>query len=80
MNFKEILTNIARAIVDNPDAVVVEETVDGDDIHCQLAVSKDCVQSLEKIEELFGKYYSLKNETIKCLDVLNYSSKETKKR
>ena len=29
---------------------------------------------------LFGKYYSLKNETIKCLDVLNYSSKETKKR
>ena len=25
MNFKEILTNIARAIVDEPDAVNVEE-------------------------------------------------------
>ena len=27
MNFKEILTNIARAIVDEPDAVNVEEVV-----------------------------------------------------
>ena len=39
MNFKEILTNIARAIVDNPDAVVVEETVDGDDIELVLTVA-----------------------------------------
>ena len=39
MNFKEILTNIARAIVDNPDAVVVEETIDGDDIELVLTVA-----------------------------------------
>ena len=41
MNFKEILTNIARAIVDNPDAVVVEESVDGDDIELTLSVADD---------------------------------------
>ena len=41
MDFKEILTNIARAIVDNPDAVVVEETVDGDDIELTLTVAED---------------------------------------
>ncbi|MBE6533033.1 MAG: KH domain-containing protein [Ruminococcaceae bacterium] len=40
MNFKEILTNIARAIVDNPDAVVVEETIDGDDIELVLTVAE----------------------------------------
>ena len=39
MNFKEILTNIARAIVDNPDAVVVEETIEGDDIELVLTVA-----------------------------------------
>lgn len=41
MDFKEILTNIACAIVDNPDAVVVEETVDGDDIELTLTVAED---------------------------------------
>ena len=41
MNFKEILTNIARAIVDNPDAVVVEESVEGDDIELTLSVAED---------------------------------------
>ena len=41
MDFKQILTNIARAIVDNPDAVVVEETVDGDEIELTLAVAED---------------------------------------
>ena len=41
MNFKEILTNIARAIVDNPDAVVVEETIDGDDVELVLTVAED---------------------------------------
>ena len=41
MDFKEILTNIARAIVDNPDAVVVEESVDGDEIELTLSVAED---------------------------------------
>ncbi len=39
MNFKEILTNIARAIVDEPDAVNVAEVVDGDDIELTLTVA-----------------------------------------
>ena len=39
MNFKEILTNIAKAIVDEPDAVKVEEVVDGDDIELILTVA-----------------------------------------
>lgn len=39
MNFKEILTNIARAIVDEPDAVNVTEVVDGDDIELTLTVA-----------------------------------------
>lgn len=39
MNFKEILTNIARAIVDEPDAVNVVEVVDGDDIELTLSVA-----------------------------------------
>ena len=39
MDFKEILTNIARAIVDTPDAVKVEENVDGDDIELVLTVA-----------------------------------------
>ena len=41
MDFKQILTNIARAIVDNPDAVVVEENIDGDDIELTLTVAED---------------------------------------
>ena len=40
MDLKQVLTNIARAIVDNPDAVVVEETVDGDDIELVLTVAE----------------------------------------
>ncbi len=40
MNFKEILTNIARAIVDEPDAVNVAEVVDGDDIELTLTVAE----------------------------------------
>ena len=39
MNFKEILTNIARAIFDEPDAVNVVEVVDGDDIELTLTVA-----------------------------------------
>lgn len=40
MNFKEILTNIARAIVDEPDAVQVVETVDGDNVELVLTVAE----------------------------------------
>ena len=40
MNFKEILTNIARAIVDEPDAVNVTEVIDGDDIELTLTVAE----------------------------------------
>ncbi len=41
MDLKEILTNIARAIVDTPDAVTVTETVDGDDVELVLSVAED---------------------------------------
>ena len=41
MDFKKILTDIARAIVDTPDAVVVEETVNGDDIELVLTDAED---------------------------------------
>ena len=41
MDFKEILTNIARAIVDTPDSVTVEESVDGDDIKFVLRVAEE---------------------------------------
>ena len=40
MNFKEMLTNIARAIVDEPDAVNVVEEVNGDDIELTLTVAE----------------------------------------
>lgn len=41
LNLKQILTDIARAIVDTPDAVRVEETVDGDDVELVLSVAED---------------------------------------
>ena len=41
MDFKEILANIARAIVDTPEAVSVTEEVDGDDIELTLTVAED---------------------------------------
>ena len=40
MNFKEMLTNIARAIVDEPDAVNVVEEINGDDIELTLTVAE----------------------------------------
>ena len=43
MDLKEILTNIARAIVDTPDSVTVTETVDGDDVELVLSVAEDDV-------------------------------------
>lgn len=39
MDLKQILTDIARAIVDNPDAVNVVESVNGDDIELVLTVA-----------------------------------------
>jgi len=41
MELKQILTDIARAIVDTPDAVNVEENVNGDDVELILTVSED---------------------------------------
>ncbi len=41
MDLKQILTDIARAIVDSPDAVNVVENVDGDDVELILTVAED---------------------------------------
>lgn len=41
MDLKQVLTDIARAIVDTPDAVTVEEHVDGDDVELVLTVAED---------------------------------------
>ena len=40
MGLKQVLTDIARAIVDNPDAVNVIENVDGDDVELVLTVAE----------------------------------------
>ena len=40
MELKQVLTDIARAIVDNPDAVNVDETVNGDDVELVLTVDE----------------------------------------
>ena len=40
MELKQVLTDIARAIVDNPDAVNVVESVNGDDIELVLTVAE----------------------------------------
>ena len=39
MELKQVLTDIARAIVDNPDAVNVTENVNGDDVELVLTVA-----------------------------------------
>ncbi len=41
MDLKQILTDIARAIVDSPDAVNVEENVNGNDVELILTVAED---------------------------------------
>ena len=41
MDYKKILADIARAIVDSPDQVSVTETVEGDDITLVLTVAPD---------------------------------------
>ena len=41
MDLKQILTDIARAIVDTPDAVNVVENVDGDNVELVLTVAED---------------------------------------
>lgn len=40
MELSQVLTDIARAIVDNPDAVVVEETAQGNDVELVLTVAE----------------------------------------
>ena len=37
---KQILTDIAKAIVDNPDAVTVIEKIDGNTVYLQLSVDE----------------------------------------
>ena len=41
MELKQVLTDIARAIVDTPDAVNVIENVDGDNVILTLVVAED---------------------------------------
>lgn len=41
MDLKQILTDIARAIVDTPDSVTVTEEVDGSDVTLTLSVAED---------------------------------------
>ena len=41
MELKQVLTDIARAIVDTPDAVNVIENVDGDNVVLTLVVAED---------------------------------------
>ena len=41
MDLKQLLTDIARAIVDTPDAVNVVEKVDGDNVELTLVVAED---------------------------------------
>lgn len=41
MDLKQILTDIARAIVDTPDAVNVVENVDGDNVELILTVAEE---------------------------------------
>ena len=41
MELKQVLTDIARAIVDTPDAVNVTEKVDGDNVELTLVVAED---------------------------------------
>ncbi len=41
MDLKQLLTDIARAIVDTPDAVNVVESIDGDNVELTLVVAED---------------------------------------
>ena len=41
MDLKVLLIDMAKAIVDNPDAVTVEEEIDGDNIEFTLSVAED---------------------------------------
>ena len=38
---KDLLIGIAKGLVDNPDAVKVEETTEGDDVELVLTVAED---------------------------------------
>ena len=41
MDYKQILADIARAIVDTPESVSVTESIDGDNIELTLSVAPD---------------------------------------
>ena len=40
MDLAQVLTGIARAIVDNPDEVSVEQNIEGDDVELVLTVAE----------------------------------------
>lgn len=41
VELKQVLTDIAKAIVDEPDKVSVDETVEGDDVTLELHVAEN---------------------------------------
>ncbi len=41
IELKKVLADIAKAIVDEPDMVSIDETVDGDDVTLELHVAED---------------------------------------
>ena len=41
VELKKVLTDIAKAIVDEPDKVTVDETVEGDNVTLELHVAED---------------------------------------
>ena len=41
MDYKQILADIARAIVDTPESVTVTESIDGDNLELTLSVAPD---------------------------------------
>lgn len=41
VELKKVLTDIAKAIVDEPDKVTVDETVEGNDVYLELHVAED---------------------------------------
>ena len=55
MDYKQILTDIARALVDSPDRVSVSETVDGEDIELVLSVAPDAPEDMGMVIGRHGK-------------------------
>ena len=88
MELKQILTDIARAIVDTPDAVVVEEIVNGNDVELILTVSEDDTgmvigrhgkiakairQIMKAAANTCGKHVTVEIKYFSCLSSGNYA-------